>query len=669
MAQVQAPTIDVSTIRSLCTRSEPTRERFLDQDFVQFGTRWQNLEEILVGSGQALISLALNDAFCSDVGTFAYHPALMDMATGAAQVLIPGFQKNKDFFVPFGYDRICIFAPISVRTFSHVRLRPETTADMAAFDVTLYDESGRAQIDIQGFTMRRVDASAEITQKVTEEENAHTPQISQAMQALLREAITTAEGVVAFDRVLAQTEMSQVIASSVDVNVWLRKLAVAANRLTGGVTTEDGPSFNRPVLASDYVKPESATEIELASLWSKLLGIAEVGVLDDFFELGGNSLVAVRFFARVKKEFGISLPLSTLFQAPSIRPLAQALIEQGYVPKGGGAESTDVAAIAVEGAATTPIAAVHPSVPGAPSAPMLIRSGQGKLPLFFIHDGLGEVLLYRSLALKLDSSHPVYGLEPERASGQVMHTRIADMARAKVARIRTVQPHGPYLLSGLCAGGVIAFEVARQLQDAGETTAFIGIIDAADVQAAERPLRIARERLNSFLYALKPPQGESTSPLLWATRTLFSKILGVVRYEVTSRWERAVNAKKVATLRKPSHVEAQQTPDIGFIKLYEVAHKEHRPQGVFQGGGVTLFLASQGDGSDGDRPFREIYSDPLLGWQQRVQSPVQLVDVPGGHSSALQEPNVGSLAKEMQVQIDLALAKAQESVITSDGKK
>ena len=669
MAQVQAPTIDVSTIRSLCTRSEPTRERFLDQDFVQFGTRWQNLEEILVGSGQALISLALNDAFCSDVGTFAYHPSLMDMATGAAQVLIPGFQKNKDFFVPFGYDSICIFAPISARTFSHVRLRPETTADMAAFDVTLYDESGRAQIDIQGFTMRRVDASAEITQKLIEEENAHTPQISQAMQALLREAITTAEGVVAFDRVLAQTEMSQVIASSVDVNVWLRKLAVEANRLTGGVTTEDGPSFNRPVLATDYVKPESATEIELAALWSKLLGIAEVGVLDDFFELGGNSLVAVRFFARVKKEFGISLPLSTLFQAPSIRPLAQALIEQGYVPKGGGAESTNVAAIAVEGAATTPIAAVHPSVPGAPSAPMLIRSGQGKLPLFFIHDGLGEVLLYRSLALKLDSSHPVYGLEPERASGQVMHTRIADMARAKVARIRTVQPHGPYLLSGLCAGGVIAFEVARQLQDAGETTAFIGIIDAADVQAAERPLRIARERLNSFLYALKPPQGESTSPLLWATRTLFSKILGVVRYEVTSRWERAVNAKKVATLRKPSHVEAQQTPDIGFIKLYEVAHKEHRPQGVFQGGGVTLFLASQGDGSDGDRPFREIYSDPLLGWQQRVQRPVQLVDVPGGHSSALQEPNVGTLAKEMQVQIDLALAKAQESVITSDGRK
>jgi len=655
--RVLAPTVNLSTIRSRCIRLEPTREGFLDQDFVQFGSRWQNLEEILVGSEEALISLGLKDTFSTDVGTFAYHPALMDMATGAAQVLIPGFKKNQDFFVPFGYDSIHMFAPISARTFSHVRLRPETTADMAAFDVTLYDDSGRAQIDIQGFTMRRVDASAEIAQKTTEDTTAHSPQVSSAIQALLREAITTTEGIVAFDRALAQTEMSQVIASSVDVNVWLRKLEVEASRLKGGVTTEDGPNFTRPALATDYVKPESIVEIELAAMWSKLLGIAEVGVLDDFFELGGNSLVAVRFFARVKKEFGISLPLSTLFQAPTIRPLAQALLDQGYVPKG--VAAADVVDSAIKGSAVVTVTAVHPSVPGGLGAPMLIRSGKGKLPLFFIHDGLGEVLLYRSLALKLDSSHPVYGLEPERVGGQVIHTRIADMARAKVARIRTVQPHGPYLLSGLCAGGVIAFEVARQLQDAGETTAFIGIIDAADVQAAERPLRIARERLNSFLHALKPPQGETTPPLFWATRTLFSKTFRVVRYEVTSRWERAINAKKVATLRKPTNVETQQTSDIDFIKLYEVAHKEHRTHGVFQGGVVTLFLASQGDGSDGDRPFREIYSDPLLGWQQRVQSPVQLVDIPGGHSSALQEPNVETLAKEMQAQIDLALAKAQ----------
>ena len=123
-----------------------------------------------------------------------------------------------------------------------------------------------------------------------------------------------------------------------------------------------------------------------------------------------------------------------------------------------------------------------------------------------------------------------------------------------------------------------------------------------------------------------------------------------------------MNAKKVATLRKQAHAEAHKAPDIGFIKLYEVAHKEHVAQGVFQGGVVTLFRANQGDGSVGDKPFREVYSDPVLGWQKRVLEPVQVVDVPGGHSSALQEPHVGALAKAMQIQIDLALEKVPEQV-------
>lgn len=651
--------VDLKALLARCSLIEPTRDGFLDQDFVQFGPRWQNIQEIRLGEREAVVRLELKSSFADDLGYFAYHPALLDMATGAAQVLIPGFKKGTDFFVPFGYDLIRIFSPVKSRLVSHVRLRPETTADVAAFDVTVYGEDGVELIAIEGFTMRRVDAQAGITQKAHDQTTLPHARLNPAMQALLRDAISKTEGVVAFDRALAQTELPQVIASSVDVNVWLRKLGLDAQRLKGGEGADAGPSFSRPALASDYVVPEGVLETELAGIWSKLLGIGDVGVLDDFFELGGNSLVAVRFFARVKKDFGITLPLSTLFQAPTIRHLAQAMRDQGYVEE---KHDTTVQSISQEnGSLVSSSAEVSTAVVNLAqensrvTAPLLIRPGHGKLPIFFVHDGLGEVLLYRSLALKLDPGHPVYGLEPELSEGQFAHTRIVDMARAKVERIRSVQPHGPYMLAGLCAGGVIAFEVARQLQDEGEQPVFVGIIDAADVAAEERSLRIARERILRVFKALRPPEGESSGKfLIGAVSAIFKKAFNLVRYEVTVRLERARNARKVAQLRGHDHDGREKKPEISFLKLYELAHREHIAKGIFEGGEVALFRATQGNGSTGDVPFRDVYADPDLGWQKRVRHHVEVVDVPGGHSSALQEPHVDALARAMQHRMDLA---------------
>jgi len=93
--------------------------------------------------------------------------------------------------------------------------------------------------------------------------------------------------------------------------------------------------------------------------------------------------------------------------------------------------------------------------------------------------------------------------------------------------------------------------------------------------------------------------------------------------------------------------------------VYEQAHREHEARGVFDGGDVVLFRATQGDGTMSDQPFRELYADPLLGWASRVAEPLQVVDVPGGHSSALQEPHVATLAAEMQTAIERALKRAR----------
>src|SRR6185437_15171145 len=122
------------------------------------------------------------------------------------------------------------------------------------------------------------------------------------------------------------------------------------------------------------------------------------------------------------------------------------------------------------------------------------RAGEGGPPIYLIHDAYVDTLLYRYLALRLDGRHPIYGLHPHVLPGVPMaHTRIADIAAWYVARIRTVQPHGPYFLGGLCAGGVIAFEMALQLRAAGERVGLVALLDAADTQAELKPYLGARQ--------------------------------------------------------------------------------------------------------------------------------------------------------------------------------
>src|SRR6185312_10141435 len=141
---------------------------------------------------------------------------------------------------------------------------------------------------------------------------------------------------------------------------------------------------------------------------------------------------------------------------------------------------------------------------------LLIRKGESGPPVFLIHDGDGETLLYRNLALRLDRKHTVFGLHPRALPDVPMaHTRIEDMASYYIGKIKSVQPHGPYVLGGMCAGGVIAFEMALQLQAQRERVALVALLDAAAPGAALKPWRFAKERLDRMAGELRRAQKES----------------------------------------------------------------------------------------------------------------------------------------------------------------
>jgi thioesterase domain-containing protein len=366
------------------------------------------------------------------------------------------------------------------------------------------------------------------------------------------------------------------------------------------------------------------TELALAEVWRELLGRPDIGVTDGFFEVGGHSMLAIRLMAQIESRIGHRLPLSALLEAPTIRQLASML-------------SGD--------------ASVHSVV--------LIRRGKGGMPpVFLVHDGDGETLLYRNLANRLRPEHSVYGLQPLAGAGlQMLHTRIPEMAAYYVDNIRSVQAHGPYLLGGLCAGGVIAFEVARLLQEQGEVVAMVALLDIGDVEA---PVKYG-QRLKRFASAFRNDDSVPLTQHVINSLTLAtSKVRNFVAYSQETRAEEAETTRRASKLRgllDNSKPVPEELRSLSVRQLYYFARSSYLPAGLFQGD-VVLLRAMQGDGSQGDTPCIEQYAEPLFGWSRRVTGQVVAFDVPGGHSTMLQEPHVEILAARLQDCIDRAYRDA-----------
>lgn len=601
--------LDRETILSRCSRT------LLDgimgsAAHLRFGPRWRTVEALHVGDGEALIDLSLPKAFADDLSCVSLHPALLDFATAGAQLLIPGFDPQRDFYAPASYGRLRLATPLPAQWVSHVRLRADATqpGEVASFDVVIASPQGQVLAEIEGFTMIRVrDAIAMGKGRAP----AHGATGDSAMQGL-----STADGMAVIDRILASRQDSQIIVSPQKLLPMLAQLRAPARRSAQTSTRMDVPTDDLP---------QSPTECLIADIWQDMLGTPHIRRSDDFFDLGGHSLLAVQLVNRLRRQFGRDLPLTTLIEAPTLARLA-ALIAPG------------------EGAPE----------PGAPSPNpgiLLLRAGDEAPPLFLVHDGLGETLLYRTLAMQLEGP-PVYAIQPERnPDGSFVHSSIVDMARGHVARLREVQPFGPYMLAGLCAGGVIAAEMAQQLEEVGQEVAYVGILDAADVEAMERRFHAMRLRWRRVSLSLRR-NCRSLSGVAQMVPDLLGKFGNMLAYEVTSRRARQRMDQAVSSAQ---HGGTAAPAALSFLQLYQAAHRLHRPQGLIRAEKVLLYKATVGNGAEDDQPFGEQFVDHAMGWGRRVANHIEVIDVPGGHSSLLQQPHVATLARLMQNALDEVL--------------
>jgi thioesterase domain-containing protein len=374
-----------------------------------------------------------------------------------------------------------------------------------------------------------------------------------------------------------------------------------------------------------YEAPRTKLESILVSMWEKMLNINKVGIHDDFFELGGNSLKAAIFTNQLEEALGEKVRVVVLFKAPDVAALASYLTEfhADAVSKMCAAGPSHF----VDGN-KKPASQRHEDLAASPL--IEIQPEGSKRPLFCVHPIGGHVYCYADLARYLGVDRPFYGLQSIGLRGErEPHTRIADMAAEYVKALQVVQPQGPYLLGGYSFGSLVAFEMAQQLLMQGQTVARLALFDTEISNLSKR----AKEEERTDDVTLLRNVFQNLPPIPQQLRHLGPD-------------ERLAYMMELAKTNNviPSDFEFSQARN--FLKVLRAnvaAAANYIPQPY--AGEITFFRALE-------RPPTETRSDPSYGSNGLGNRGVTVYEVPGNHVSMFLRPYVESLAAELKSCLD-----------------
>ncbi len=387
------------------------------------------------------------------------------------------------------------------------------------------------------------------------------------------------------------------------------------------------PAVNLSDSDASYVAQRDDLEAKLVGIWETLLGVQPIGVQNDFFELGGDSLMAVRMFAEVEKRFAKSIPLATLFEAGTIEKLANVLRQEDWA---------------------SPESSIVP-----------IQPEGTKPPFFCVHAKGGNVLFYRDLAKHLGKDQPFYGIQARRLGGrQVGHATVEEMAEFYIAEIKRIQPEGPYYLGGSSFGGLAAFEIAQQLLRRGEEVGILALFDTGtpDYPKMLPTTTVVRSTIFGFIRRI---QHHRDSLRAFGAKERIDYVLGKLTKAKLHYRRKIVN--KYKQLVRQYYLKTKGVGSIpgSYIQLEDQiwkAGQKYRPQAYPEK--MTLFRASV-------QPFG-IEPDKTLGWERFVAGGIEIHEVPGYHGSIVAEPYVRGLVEKLSVCLDRV--QTQETR-TSDGSK
>jgi amino acid adenylation domain-containing protein len=378
---------------------------------------------------------------------------------------------------------------------------------------------------------------------------------------------------------------------------------------------------------AETIAPRDPVEARLAVIWEEVLDVRPISITESFFELGGHSLLAIRLLARVEEEFGLRLELSTLFLGPTV--LDQANLLRSPAPRS---------------RVWSPLVAIQP---------------EGTRPPFFcVHPAGGVVYCFHDLARLLGVDRPFYafqsaGLDDDRAP----FARVEEMAACYVAAMREARPEGPYDLGGWSLGGVVAFEMARQLRAQGQEVGTLALFDAwapsGSPPVIPAPLRAVAHEVAAL--ELLGPRGEGDDPL--------DDMLVLAEFAGDLAGNFGGNVKTLIGYLRGLDPDARRDYLLKSFKLDQVYYLETGPERIGRflrvlrsnllavvryepeayPGRVDLFRAkAKGRGA----------TDPSMGWEPLAGGDVAIHTIPGDHAGILKPPGVAVLAEALRTVLE-----------------
>lgn len=348
----------------------------------------------------------------------------------------------------------------------------------------------------------------------------------------------------------------------------------------------DRKALPAPVIKSNNINEEisfeqlSVTEEKLKDIWKNILNQGNIGVNDNFFTIGGHSLLGVRMFIELEKQLGVRLPLQVLFKAPTIKSLAAEI---------------DNAESSIE---WQPV--------------VMFRKGGNKPPLFCLHMHNGNIYRWKVLEKYLPEDQPIYAIQPKALDArQTPHRNIVEQAAYYIQEIKKIQPHGPYYFAGLCYGGTVAFEMALQLQATGEKTALVFMVNNYAPLENPKLYRLTKGFERFFKLDFSEKLNYALEKNIRIGKKIKEKALGIF----SKKAEETLPAHKVVN------------EDIRVI--HTLALMAYKPSVKYNG---NVFIVRAG----GPVEDPEFY-DETIGWKKWVNGKIEVVQIEGSNNDTIIE--------------------------------
>jgi len=389
------------------------------------------------------------------------------------------------------------------------------------------------------------------------------------------------------------------------------------------VTTPESKNLQYSVGTVETYRPETtesmtsnarewAIEQVLLGWWRELLDIKELRLDDDFFDLGGHSLIGVQLFSRIKGKYGIDLGLSTLFEARTVHELAKRISEVSYKAA---------------------------SEPPAWSSLVAVQSKGSKPPVFWLPGAFGaSMLAFKEISLLLGPDQPVYGFEAKMPEQNEELESVSERASRFLSEMRKLQPQGPYSLIGFCSGGYIAYEMAQQLAAAGQTVRLLAMVECyADHYPYTRLGRLRRHI-------------ERTT---WRTKNVLRRGPKGVALWITGQSKSLIASLRLRASRLRAQLTNRPVPNLPSEPVDEYAKVRRTVDQYSLVGYPGKSVVIIGRDSYNFRGLSRAV-DPRLVWCKLSKGGSEVRVIPGDHTELLEAPVMQRFAEELRSCLELS---------------